>query len=495
MKKSEMLDPSILADIKSKSIRGLSLLVIREVAIKVIAICGQLLLVRLLAPEVFGVIAIVTFLINIGDLFSDLGLVSGVIRSKERPTHEMLSTFFVIKQTMSLFVVCLLLGGFPFFLRMLPALSGLDIRIYIIFCSTLLLRPLRTLLYGLLERELRYDIIPFVDIVGLLVYFGTAATLAFLHMGVWSLVLSVVVKDVVELILLEVASPFIPHPRFSWKYLSTFIKFGAPVQGNTILGILHQSTIPLFGGRFLVPANVGLLDWSFNIASLPRAITDNVGRIAFASFSRLQEDRVILARAIEETIGVGSLLIFFIFSLSVVSGRSAIEVIVGPLWMGAAPALSWLLLAEVFLFVAGVLQQAIIARGFTKELLTFSFIGLLIQWGSALLFLRFFGYVGIAMGICVGMGTLALFYSHVIQVAGIRFSLVKTIFPSMLITVLSLGMMTLIPTFHGLLAAIARGAFFGCVYFIFSLLLARSVISRLILLLRSYVFRGTIKKN
>jgi hypothetical protein len=48
-----------LAQVKQRSLRGLSLLVMREGVIKIIAILGQLVLVRLLVPEYFGVIAVV----------------------------------------------------------------------------------------------------------------------------------------------------------------------------------------------------------------------------------------------------------------------------------------------------------------------------------------------------------------------------------------------------------------------------------------------------
>jgi len=418
-KKTDKQNLMSVVEVKSRAVRGLTLLVAREAVIKLIAIVGQLVLVRLLLPEYFGVVAIISFLINTGDLFSDIGLVSGVIRSEKKPSHDVLSSLFFVKFAMTFGIVVFLWVARPLLFTIFPALGTSNTLLLFVLSATLFVRPLRTMIYGLLERELRYDLIPIVDITGLLIYFVSACGLALTGFGIWSLVLSVVIKDTSEVVLLEFLHPFLPKLHFSWDEIRPFMKFGASLQGNTILGFLHQSTIPLLGGMLTTPTSVGLLDWSFNIASLPRAMSDNVGRIAFSSFSRIQGETALISRAIQETIGILSLIILFLITGALFFGREGIFYIIGDRWIDAAPSLVWLLVGELFICVAGVLQQAIIARGYTTQLLIRTAIGLIAQWAMAVLFVHLFGFVGIAMAISMGMALLSVLFWRLMRTSGV----------------------------------------------------------------------------
>lgn len=478
-----------IAQVKTRTMRGLTLLVVREAVIKVIAIAGQLFLVRLLLPEYFGIIAVLSFLVNTADLFADVGLISGVIRNKERPSQELLSSLFLIKLVLTSAVVFILWMLRPVIAQLFPILQAEHFTILAVFSLTLLLRPLRSLIYGLLERELRYDLIPVIDIVGLIIYFLVAISLAVSGFGIWSLVWSAAIKDVVEVILLEIFHPFIPSVKISTRKLKAYLTFGAPVQGNTILGVIHQSTIPFLGGMLVSPAAVGYLDWGFNIASLPRAITANVGRIAFASFSRIQDRADLLTRAIEESIEVMSLIILFLLSASLFYGRQGIHLFLGEPWVAAAPSLTWLLAAELFLAIVGVLQQAIIARGLTQSLIARSLIGLFAQWLSVLIFVKLFGFVGIAIGICFGMAVTSLMYWRLIHGNGIKLSFRDSLLPQILVFLFSLMAGYFLSFFPSTpISFVIKITIFFVIYLGSALVFSRKTLTRTYLLFREHVF-------
>lgn len=321
-------------ELKSRTIRGLVLLILREGVIKVVAIVGQLVLVRLLLPQYFGVVAILTFVINTADLFTDLGLVSGVIRSREKPSHAVLTSLFWIKFGLTSAATLLILALAPAFKALFPGLSGGDIVALRVLSLTLLVRPIKTMMLGLLERELRYDAVPLVDIGGLVVYFIVAIAFAVSGFGVWSLVWSILVKDIVELFILEAVNPFVPSLRFSWKQAKSFMGFGAPLQGNTILGFLSQSTIPFLGGMLSNPAAVGILDWGFNIASIPRVISYNIGRISLPSFSRVQGRPELIAKGVADSTSIMGFSNLFFLAASIFFARDSIQFVVGDKWLG-----------------------------------------------------------------------------------------------------------------------------------------------------------------
>src|SRR5574338_292055 len=99
--------------IKQKAIYGIIVLVVRDIGLKVFSIFGQILLVRLIAPEYFGVLAIMLFLVGVGDLVSDLGLTQAIIREKKNLNLTQLSSAFFTRFIFSIVIFFLLLFLFP----------------------------------------------------------------------------------------------------------------------------------------------------------------------------------------------------------------------------------------------------------------------------------------------------------------------------------------------------------------------------------------------
>ena len=72
------------SSLKQKVVSGLLVLIFRDFGMKVVAIFGQLLLVRVVAPEFFGIFAILTFIINAFDLITDLGFSQAIIQQQKK---------------------------------------------------------------------------------------------------------------------------------------------------------------------------------------------------------------------------------------------------------------------------------------------------------------------------------------------------------------------------------------------------------------------------
>ncbi len=64
-------------------------------------------------------------------------------------------------------------------------------------------------------------------------------------------------------------------------------------------------------GAILSPANVGYLQWAERWSLFPlRMVVDNVSKVTFPAYSRLQEERDHLVKAIEKSIFFTALFIF-----------------------------------------------------------------------------------------------------------------------------------------------------------------------------------------
>ena len=76
----------------------------------------------------------------------------------------------------------------------------------------------------------------------------------------------------------------------------TFI-FGLPFQANSVLALIKDDLLIVYLGRVLPLAQVGYIGFAPEMGIFPlRLIMDNVIRIIFPSFARLQNDKEVLEK-------------------------------------------------------------------------------------------------------------------------------------------------------------------------------------------------------
>jgi bacillithiol system protein YtxJ len=187
--------PQIITILKGKVIGGMISLVVREIGMKGLSIVGQLFLVRLLTPEIFGIYAVLTFIVTTLDFLLDLGLTQGVIQNREKISQEQFSTIFFLKffSAFILFVLFILLA--PLLKAIYPQLTNDHILMMRVLSLIFLFRPIQSTITSILDRNLEYKLIARIDIVGISTYYLIAIFLSVIHFQVWALVLAIVGKE------------------------------------------------------------------------------------------------------------------------------------------------------------------------------------------------------------------------------------------------------------------------------------------------------------
>ena len=98
---------------------------------------------------------------------------------------------------------------------------------------------------------------------------------------------------------------------FSRSTAKKLLSFGVPFQLNSFLALFKDDLFIVYLGKALPIAAVGYIGFAQKWAFAPlRLIMDNVVRITFPSFSRLQHDKDMLSKAVEKSIFASTLFIF-----------------------------------------------------------------------------------------------------------------------------------------------------------------------------------------
>lgn len=375
----EHLDPTAeitLENVKQRSVRGILILTGRTFILRTIAAISQAILLGFLGPFEFGVYFILNAVINFLNYFSDVGLAAALVQKKEHPTEKDLRTTFFVQQTLVLTIVGIVIILTPFF-RDKYSLTQDGVMLLYALALSFFLSSLKSIPSVLLERKLEFVKLTFPQVLEQVVYYAILVFFAMKGFGIKSFIIAVIARDIVGLIAIYWFQPWKPGIAFSRSTLSGLFKFGIPYQINTFLAALKDDGMTIFLGGILGPVGMGILGNAQLYAQYPlRFFMDNVTRVTFPAFSRMQDDKSHLERALTRSI----FFICFLVFPSVIGFSILAPVIIHaiPKYQHWEPALVPLMIVSVnVMFAAATTQLTNVLNSIGKIKIT-SF--LMIMW-------------------------------------------------------------------------------------------------------------------
>lgn len=400
-----------LPDLKNKIVNGMITLIIRDLGMKIIGILGQIILVRLIAPEFFGIFAILSFCSGVAELFTDLGLSQSIVQSKQKLTQKQIDSIITVKFFVSIVISILLILSFPIIKMVYKQLDNSHILLLAAFSISIWIKSVKNSLMALLDKDLNFKAVSRIDTIGVIVYFLVAITLALLKYYLWGLVLAIVIKELIEFTITAYYKRWVPKISIDLKIISDFLKFGFYIQIGNIISFLNRSTIPIAGYN-LTAVNLGYLNWSRGVANLSNTLFDNYGRAAFAGMSKIQNNDELLTIAVTKSVKALNIVSFLFILLVLGFSHEFTFLVLSARWL---PAVNILYLFSLSLYFYGAsvsISHALLAKGKSKEVVSISGVLVLIDLILAFLFVRIFGFTGIAIASC--LGSISLFTGYFI---------------------------------------------------------------------------------
>jgi O-antigen/teichoic acid export membrane protein len=176
---------------------------------------------------------------------------------------------------------------------------------------SLFFSSLKTIPSVLLERELDFGKLVIPQVLENLAYNLIAVFLAWKGFGIRSFTYAVFIRGIVGLVAIYVLRPWMPGFALSKKSLKKLLTFGIPYQLNTFLATMKDDGMTVFLGGILGTAGIGFLGWAQKWAYMPlRLFMDNVLKVTFPAFSRMQDEREHLKRSVTRSIFFVCFLVF-----------------------------------------------------------------------------------------------------------------------------------------------------------------------------------------
>lgn len=316
-----------LADVKRKSIKGVVALTTRTFLVYLVSIWATFYLTVLLSPSEYGTFFLVSAVINFLNYFSDIGLAAALIQKKETLTRKDLVTTFSIQQVLVLAIALLVFILTPVW-RKMYSLENDGLLLLFSLTISLFLSSLKTIPTILLEKELKFEKLVIPNLLENLAFNFVAVFLAYKGFGITSFTVAVLVRGFLGLIAIYWVSPWKPGIGFSRKSLNHLLKFGLPYQGNSFLAMVKDDGMTLFLGSVIGQAGLGYIGWANKWVSLPlRFFLDNVNKVAFPAYAKIQSNQIALRSAVEKTVYFMALTTFPVFMLMGAAAPNMIQIV------------------------------------------------------------------------------------------------------------------------------------------------------------------------
>jgi O-antigen/teichoic acid export membrane protein len=321
------------------------------------------ILARLLSPSDFGLMGMIMVIIGFAQRFSDMGLSNAII---QRPTitGSHLSSFFWINVLTGivLFTCIVLVRPLAVYYFKEPKLSK-----YLIFAGLIfLITPVGQIFTTLLNKELRFRILSKIEMAGMIIYSISTISLALAKFGVLSLIFGQLIRSLftVTILFLTFRKTWLPRFHLNIKEIQSYFSFGAFQLGERMLNYLNSNIDYIIIGRFLGPAALGFYTLAYNLMIAPLTkINPIITRVAFPTFSKIQDDNLKMRRGYCKIINYISVLSFPLLAGMFVVAPEFISLVYGEKWEPSIFVLQIFCLVGVFKSLGNPVGSALMAKG------------------------------------------------------------------------------------------------------------------------------------
>lgn len=303
-------------------------------------ISAQLVLVRLLAPDDFGLVGMAMFFIGIGQLVADFGIGSAIVQGRT-VDRVVLSSCFWLNMAVALGLSAIVLACAPL-IAMFYSRSDLA-PIIALLSLNLLLSGLQVMPTALLYRDMRFAELAQAQVAGTAAGALVAIAMAWSGAGVWALAVQPLVGSASALALYWWRTRWRPTFEFDWPRVKPLARFSFALLGTNLVGYGNRNVDSLLIGRFLGAGPLGLYALAIQIMLYPlQQISSVIVRVLFPTLVHIRDELPRLRAAYLKAVHAIAIVTFPLMCGLFVLADDFVLVVFGARWLDMVPVLKLL---------------------------------------------------------------------------------------------------------------------------------------------------------
>jgi teichuronic acid exporter len=295
----------------------------------------SIILARLLLPEDFGLVAMLSIFIAIGHAFINSGFGQALIQKKDVAYIDECSIFFfniVIACVIAtlLFITAPLIGNFYSSPRLIPITRVLSL--------TFILNS-----FGLIQRTLLSKSLDFktqfkVSLLATVLSGSICVTLALNGWGVWSLVALMLGSDLFSTVFLWFFCSWKPSLKFSLNSLKSMFNFGSSLFLVSLTNSVFVNIYQLIIGKYFSATALGYYSRAKSLSMYPVGILNSVlSQVSFPVLSKIQNEKEQLKNATKKSLTMIVLITFPLMAGLALVAKPLVLILLTEKWLLSVP--------------------------------------------------------------------------------------------------------------------------------------------------------------
>ena len=306
----------------------------------------SIVVARLLLPEDFGVLAILTFFTALSIVVIDSGY-SQTLIGKTEPTDADYKSVFIFNIGVSIALYALLVAISPLIASYynLPIIT----RIAPVLMLLLPLSALCVIQNTIFAREFRFATLSRINFASSAVAGGVAIVMALNNCGVWSLVGQRIAQMVVKALLLWIYGSWRCGGQFSINALKSMGSFSFRLMGTDMISYLYNNIAQLFIGKMYSADTLGYFNQAQKLKELPvTSAVQSFQSVTYPALANVKDNPAKLADSYRRVLMIVAAVMFPVMVGMIAIAEDMFTLLLTDRWAATVPYFKILSLAGLF---------------------------------------------------------------------------------------------------------------------------------------------------
>lgn len=355
----------------SKVFKGLSWSFADNILQQIVNFTIGIILARLLSPEDFGVLGIISVFIAISNVFVNAGLSDALINKKDA-TDTDYSTVFWANIALGVLVFILLFIASPYIADYFQ-ISELTNLIRITSLSVLFV-SVSAVFRTILTKKIDFKTIALVSFISVAISGTVAVIMAYKGFGVLSLAVRMTLGQLLTLFLFVILNRWRPQLKFDIKSFKKMYSYAINIFFSRLLNVLYNNIYYFIIGKIFSPTMLGFYTRADSFKNLASTnITNTVQRVSFVILSN-ETDEIVRKKKFLVFFKGTAIITTFFMAILFSNALEIILILVGEKWRQSAIYLQILAVSGIFLPLYAVNTNFLAVVQKTKLLLKIEFL-------------------------------------------------------------------------------------------------------------------------
>lgn len=332
-----------------------------RVCAQLVSMVVSIVLARILLPEDYAIVSIVTIFFTFCNVFISGGMNAALIQKKDASAEDY-STVLVVNLTMAVLLYGVMFACAPTIARLYE--KEQLVLVIRVMALTFFINGLKSVLSAYTSSNLQFRKFFFSTIIGTVISAVVGITMAVRGFGVWALVAQEMTNSLIDTAILYAATRLKFVRTFSLKRMKALVQYGWKIMVSSIVTVVYDQINPLIVGLRFTSADLAYYNKGSSFPGLVNStISDTLAAVLFPVMSKVQDSREDVLGITRRYIKVASYVIFpFMVGLFAVADNF-VKVLLTEKWLPAVPYIRIFAVSYMFNLIQVGNLQAIKAIG------------------------------------------------------------------------------------------------------------------------------------